>query len=262
MYSCYDGQNFWNTRPKKGGSNTRLNFADHDDEAINRLAAEDRFVELPDGVPVARLDHIVVEVADIEASHAHLTQTLQYPEAWPTGPFWPQALTSGVAVGGFNLELVQPLDRPARKDLTTLVFEPTDLDIAEQWVTDLGLTPTRAQKIEGDPELLSKRGFPSVLCKKPLEICTNILVEGDMPFPFFFCLYNPFLAERLNPLWFQPPHGRARKLLIPRCPGIDEFVVKAGYHASMKIQSTETGPAEISYDDGVLNLETLVFTPS
>src|SRR5690349_7194669 len=78
---------------------------------------------------LARLDHVIYSVPDIEAAHGKLTE--RFPEAWPIGRFWPNGITCGVALGGLNLELIQmDEDAPTEPIGLTLVFEPTSIDEA------------------------------------------------------------------------------------------------------------------------------------
>ncbi|CAN5705847.1 hypothetical protein BH11ARM2_BH11ARM2_07130 [soil metagenome] len=144
---------------------------------------------------IARLDHFILEVPDIAAAHADW-QSRGFSEAWPVGPFWPKALTSGIALGGVNLELVQPLEREP-KTTHTLVFEPKS--VAEGFAAMLreGLRPKLAPKVEPDPDLLALRGFPPEMQSEPQRICTNVVPAPGAPLDFFLCEYAPFLRKKL-----------------------------------------------------------------
>lgn len=147
---------------------------------------------------VARLDHVICEVSDIRLTHAEW-QDRGFPEAWPIGPFWPNALTSGICVGNFNLELYQPLDRvPCTPAIRTAVFEPTSVENAVATLSSLGIEHEVRMKTESDPDLLRLRGFSG---DNPELICTNI-VPLDNDYPFFLCLYAPYLKTRLSPASF------------------------------------------------------------
>jgi hypothetical protein len=151
-----------------------------------------------------RLDHVIAEVSDILESMAALLGA-GYPEAWPVGPFWPSALTSGVCAGTFNLELMQPLHRrPGAPAITTLVYEPVSADWAAAMLSEAGLAYEVREKVEPDADLLRLRGFSEADAAHPQRICTNV-VPTDPPFPFFFCDYAPFLKVRLDPARFEVP---------------------------------------------------------
>ncbi|CAN5479399.1 hypothetical protein BH11ARM1_BH11ARM1_10110 [soil metagenome] len=125
-------------------------------------------------------------------------KTLGFPEAWPVGPFWPSALTSGIALGGVNLEFVQPLNNPpSEASIQTLVFEPTRLSDAIRWYEGMGVAMELREKWEGDPTLLHLRGFEAV--DEPQLICRNLIPTQKPAFDFFLCEYSPFLKDRLSP---------------------------------------------------------------
>ncbi|HEY0868374.1 MAG TPA: hypothetical protein VGE01_13395 [Fimbriimonas sp.] len=152
-----------------------------------------------------RLDHVIAEVEDIEQAMAGMAAA-GYPTAWPVGPFWPGALTSGVSVGTFNVELYQPLDRdPARPLIRTLVYEPESVEHACSALDRFGIAYEVREKVEPDPSLLRLRGFSETESEVPQPICTNV-VPLDPPFPFFFCEYAPALKRRLAPGRFTVPH--------------------------------------------------------
>lgn len=147
-----------------------------------------------------RLDHVIYEVPDIAAAHARLVRV--FPEAWPVGPFWKPRLTSGAAIGGLNLELVELAGERPRG--TTLVFEPEGVEWAERVLADAGVPYATSEKVEPDPELLRLRGFDEAAARTPQSICTNVVpAREDLPFDFFFCAYAPFLKG-----WLSPAHPR------------------------------------------------------
>ncbi len=157
---------------------------------------------------IARLDHIICEVPDIRRAFQRLHAELGFPIAWPIGPFWPDALTAGLAFGGFNLELVESsIEKPAVPVVSTLVFEPTSILDVKAGLAKLGLAHRTVLKMEDDPELLCLRGFDSTQAETPQEICTNVIPHGVES--FFFCRYSPFLTERLAPSCFEGPYGEA-----------------------------------------------------
>lgn len=151
------------------------------------------------------LDHVIAVVPDIRATHGRLLGR-GFEEAWPIGPFWPAAQTSGLALGGLNLELVQPDSGVVAPRIETLVLAPTSY--AEGWAMAAPFAPEDREKIEPDPELLALRGFPPEMRREPQAICRNLYPsEGETPYPFFLCLYAPFLKARLAAANFAQPHG-------------------------------------------------------
>lgn len=140
-----------------------------------------------------RLDHVIVETGDILRTTRHLREALQFPEAWPIGPFWPRALTCGLCIGDFNLELVEPLDRDPELGLVQLVFAPCSLEEATQ------VAPGHRvfEKIESDPALLRMRGFERDRVTSPQPICLNVIPEPAQR--FFFCSYYEPLLTALAP---------------------------------------------------------------
>ncbi len=147
------------------------------------------------------LDHLIATVPDLRATHQRLLDA-GFDEAWPPGPFWPAAITSGIALGGANLELIQPDAGVPRARIDTLVLAPLTLEEGRAFWPDY----EEREKIEPDAALLALRGFPPELAAEPQTICTN-LYPVDSPYPFFLCLYSPFLRERLAPARFGAPHG-------------------------------------------------------
>jgi hypothetical protein len=144
----------------------------------------------PEPILAHRLDHIILETDDIRRDHKQLLQR-GYPEAWPIGPFWPYALTSGIHVGRFNLEFVEPLNRATDPNRLVLVFEPAESVDTNGW----------QEKIEPNPALLRLRGFDREGLDKPQLICRNSPVF-EQPIPHFFCDYMPALRQRLHPSKF------------------------------------------------------------
>ena len=149
---------------------------------------------------LARLDHIIYSVPNIEKSHRALLK--QYPEAWPVGRFWPDGLTSGIAIGGINLELIQfDVNPPVAGVGTTLVFQPTSFEDAVSAFARAGLPAVVVNKNENEPEKLRQRGFGESESQTPQWICRNLVPERpeDLPFDFFICEYAPFLRRHLSP---------------------------------------------------------------
>ncbi|MBN9501859.1 MAG: hypothetical protein BGO01_09730 [Armatimonadetes bacterium 55-13] len=148
---------------------------------------------------VKRIDHLICQVADIHAAHEYL-KSLGFPESWPIGPFWPHALTSGIAIGGVNLELMQPEEgAPERATIDMIVFEPYDTERNFHELQSAGFECHIFDKIEPDPELLALRGFDAAKAELPQRICRNILFDKATAIPMFFCEYVPFLRQRLGP---------------------------------------------------------------
>ncbi len=154
------------------------------------------------------LDHLIATVPDLQATHRRLLG-LGFGEAWPPGPFWPSATTSGIALGGANLELYQrhpiSVNTPvAEARIGTLVLAPDSLEEGRAFLS--GMAFEEREKVEASPKLLALRGFPPEMTAGPQPICTNLHPE-EPPYPFFLCLYAPFLRERLAPERFPMPHG-------------------------------------------------------
>lgn len=115
---------------------------------------------------LGRLDHLVLQVPEIESAHARLLG-LGFDEAWPIGRTWSYGPTSGIALGGINLELLQPDEDPPESPVVAeLVFTPDPR-------TPLETYGRVVEKIEPDPEKLAARGFPSSMRSRPQRICTN-----------------------------------------------------------------------------------------
>ncbi len=164
-------------------------------------------------VKARRLDHIILETDDILTDTDRLTQGNGFQIAWPIGPFWPNALTNGINVGAFNLELLQPLGRPADLARLVLVFEPESTEHGE-W----------SQKIESNPALLAMRGFPRSEINQPHIICRNTAMT-EHPIPHFFCDYVPFLKERLHPQKFRGNPARTLMKLSLTIPVVPENLI-------------------------------------
>ena len=188
---------------------------------------------------LARLDHVIRYVTDIEAAHREsLANGL---EAWPIGPFWPDALTSGIAVGGFNLELIQEEEPTTPLGIPCLAFEPTSLAVAEDRFRDCGIEFNRFEKIESDPALLRLRGFSETVSATPQPICTNLAPRDSeaLPFEFFLCGYAPFLRA-----WLSPDHPRfaalprVNRILYgtPDVVGARQLLDALGYAGGVEIE--------------------------
>ena len=194
------------------------------------------------------LDHVIATVPDLRATHGRLLDA-GFQEAWPPGPFWPSATTSGIARGGANLELVQPDAGVAVARIDTLVLAPASLDEGRAAFPLLAFV--EREKVEPDPALLALRGFPPD--SGPQTICTNLLPEAP-PYPFFLCLYVPFLRERLAPSRFPCPRGPVASLLL-RSPDPEATRrLFAGHLGPIGIE-VDLGPegvAEIRFSDGSL----------
>jgi|GEM_PF-1567383 len=152
-----------------------------------------------------RLDHLICEVDDIDFAVRLFVDRLGFPLAWPIGRFWPSGLTAGVALGGVNLEFIQPDENPpAVARIRTIVFEPVDVDLASRELSEVGVATVLREKMEPDPELLRLRGFSEQDAQTPQLICRNLLLEKPAPFDFFLCDYAQFLRDRLAPSAFSP----------------------------------------------------------
>ena len=165
----------------------------------------------------SRIDHLVLQVPDIVATHAAL-RALGFDEAWPVRRNWPHGPTSGIALGGINLELLQPdLDPPTRPALAEIVFAPKiGVPMAEYGEV--------VEKIESDPAKLAARGFPPQLRGEPQRICTNAFPGRDSLWPHFVCDYAPLLAHRLAQDSYGAPHGLVRRVEIGSLAVTPRFV--------------------------------------
>ncbi len=188
---------------------------------------------------LARLDHVIRYVGDIHATHHESLGSCV--EAWPIGPFWPDALTSGIAMGGFNLELIQEEVPATPLGIPCLAFEPTSLAIAEDRFRTCGIAFDRYEKVEGDSALLRLRGFTGADGATPQSICTNLAPRGsaNLPFEFFLCDYSPFLRA-----WLSPEHPRFAALArvarieygTPDVAGARQLLDSLGYAGSLQIE--------------------------
>ena len=184
------------------------------------------------------LDHLIATVPDIRATHRRLLG-LGFEEAWPIGPFWPVALTSGVALGGANLELVQPDAGADEARIETLVLAPADHKEAVAFMAPFN--ERQRDKDESDPHLLALRGFPPEMAARTQRICDNRYPgEGEAKYPFFLCLYAPFLKDRLAPSNFAAPRGSLTKLAL----------VAPEPEAVRRLFAGHLGPVELEVDTG------------
>ena len=213
-------------------------------------------------IRLGRLDHIVLQVPDIAAAHARLL-ALGFNEAWPVGRTWSVGLTSGVALGGINLEFSQPdEDPPMIAGLAELVFEPAP-------GVELSSYGRVVEKIESDPAKLAARGFPLEMRRGPQKICTNAF-PAQASWPWFVCDYAPFLRELLGSGRFASPHGEVRSATVgpssvrPRFADVSPDLSLGAFLAAARIAS---GPqidsgneSRIGFSDGRwLRLESLTF---
>lgn len=200
---------------------------------------------------LARLDHVIFHVPAIHEAHARLARA--FPEAWPIGRFWPMGRTSGLALGGINLELVQRDDPVEQPIGTTLVFEPSSLEAAQQRMRVAGIRSYFEEKVERDPTLLRLRGFPGAASRVPQTICTNLypVDPGPMepyPFDFFACDYSPFLKAWLsseNPRL--RTESRALRVLYgtPEPVRAQNLLLELGYMGAIEIEFTRADARSI-----------------
>ena len=224
---------------------------------------------------LSRLDHIICRVPDIERFHVQFRDELGFPEAWPIGRFWPDGRTSGIALGGVNLEFIQPdIDPPAKAIADTLVFEPTRLEAAERQFSLLGVPTHLFDKLESNPTLLEMRGFEGDRLGSEQLICRNLLLDSEFEIPMFLCGYVPMLKDRLgssNPS-MKSPYGR---VLSVECqlakPGDIWRLSQLGYLGTVELVQTElsfgmskvlgirleTGPVELKGIDPGLTVAAL-----
>ena len=197
-----------------------------------------------------RLDHVICRVPDIDRYHRHWTQELGFPEAWPIGRFWPDGKTSGIALGGINLELIQPdSDAPAAPVCDTLVFEPTDLVRGLEALGEVGIQAETFEKWEDNPELLRLRGFVGPDANHRQLICRNVFPKGDLPAPFFLCEYSPGLRRLLAEVTGPTPAGNviALKVHLPHRGSILRLG-DLGYLGQIELIQTEGrfGPFQVT----------------
>lgn len=168
-----------------------------------------------------RLDHLICEVPDIDEA-LDVWLGLGFPLAWPVGRFWPSGRTAGVALGGINLEFVQPDESaPSCATIRTLAFEPIDLDLAAAALAGQGISVEVFDKWESDPALLRLRGFDAAESQSPQLICRNAYPTEEPAFPFFFCAYSPPLAKRLAPFSFPDLHPVTHVMVATPNPAAD-----------------------------------------
>lgn len=173
-----------------------------------------------------RIDHLICEVADIEEAMRLFTKDLGFPVAWPIGRFWPQGMTSGVALGGINLEFIQPdHGAPSEARITTVVFEPVSLENAIARFQELGFPMELREKWEANPDLLRLRGFDERECQQPQLICRNLIPTSATPLDFFLCDYSPPMKARLSAEAFpEVPPVTAIVASLPN-PGEDSLML-------------------------------------
>lgn len=196
-----------------------------------------------------RIDHLIVSVPDIGRAFHTLTQESGFLEAWPIGRFWPAAQTAGVAVGGLNVELVQPDSHaPSTPEIKTIVFEPGDLDAAIAAIRQFGIGCERFEKYENNIELLKLRGFSDqLIAVRPPQgelICRNgIPREDQVPIDFFLCDYCPFLKRRLSPDNFPyVPGGGVIRIVVgtPTPAAAQELIQSLGYEGDIELEFAES----------------------
>ena len=195
----------------------------------------------------ARLDHIVLQVPGIEEAHARLL-SLGFAEAWPIGRTWTYGRTSGVALGGINLELLQPDEEPPdRPALAEIVFEPLPQVPLETYGRVV-------EKVESDSLKLIARGFSPAAADTPQRICTNAFPGADSPWPHFVCQYAPLLAHRLAAESYPTPYGIVRRVTIGPLRSHPRFVdppTRADLVQFLTMTSVKTGARLASGEDGV-----------
>lgn len=191
------------------------------------------------------LDHLIATVPDLGATHQRLLD-LGFDEAWPPGPFWPAATTSGIALGGANLELIQPDAGVSASRIDTLVLSYASLEEGMNFLKELDFEGR--EKIESDSNLLALRGFPPEMASTPQIICYNLYPE-DPPYPFFLCAYSRFLEEHLAPARFRAPRGplTGLSLIAP-----DPEAVRRRF-------SGHLGPIELNVDPGLAAVAAIRF---
>jgi catechol 2,3-dioxygenase-like lactoylglutathione lyase family enzyme len=196
-----------------------------------------------------RIDHLICGVPDIERALEFFHRELGFPIAWPIGRFWPGVRTCGIALGGLNLEFMEPdEEKPERATITTMAFEPTSLDAAEAALASLGIPFQRGEKVEPDPVLLRLRGFPDTT-REPQHICTNLVPEPPIEPELFVCSYSPFLKERLapeNPA-LAAPHGRVERIVLQMPePTLVMRIAELGYLGDVEIEATKGSRPRVS----------------
>lgn len=205
-----------------------------------------RYVLLSDtGHPspaLARLDHVICRVPDIDRYHRLYTQDLGFPEAWPIGRFWPEGRTSGIALGGINLELIQLDDETLEEPLCDrLVFEPTSISRAESEFAKAGYHVRRFEKWEEDAHLLQLRGFHVEPGDGAQLICVNLFPDESFPVPMFLCDYTPELKARLSiDRRGVAKYGRVTEVVVrAETPGLLTPLNRLGYVGDIAISVDE-----------------------
>lgn len=206
-----------------------------------------------------RIDHLICEVPDIVSTFEVLTRRWGFPEAWPIGRFWPEGRTCGVALGGANLELMQPdSGAPTTPRLSAIAFEPVDLSASSNAFVRSGIAADVREKWEADPALLQLRGLPAGA--GPQLICTN-LVPSSPSAPFFVCAYAPLLKARLSPARLGgPPAARLSSVLL-RGPDASQWRQAIGVLAEgpeLRIEESDDLDIELKMSSGPLDLYRLL----
>jgi len=208
-----------------------------------------------------RLDHLICRVPDIAFCHRRLLE-LGFPEAWPVGRFWPGGRTSGIGLGGVNLELIQPDDgAPSEPVCDTLVFEPVSLEAGEEAFARLGYRTERYEKWESDPELLMMRGFSEEGSQAEQLICKNLYPDPTFPVPLFLCEYSHGLSKRLSREQVgDPPMGPVTAVEVQMEAAGKLFVLsQIGYLGPVElVQREDLGPFRVTgvkFERGPLPLD-------
>ena len=143
-----------------------------------------------------RLDHLLCDVPDIDASFKLFHDRLGFPVAWPIGAYWPGGRMCGIALGGINLELIQLDTEPvAEARIRSIAFEPT-AEIGETLTTE-GIPYETFEKVESNDELLRLRGLPAG--QGPQLLCVNTIPqESALEFPLFACKYALAIRDKLS----------------------------------------------------------------
>lgn len=183
-----------------------------------------------------RLDHLLCDVPDIEGAFRLFTEELRFPVAWPIGRYWPQGRTCGVALGGANLEFIQPDESPPLEArIETLAFEPT----RELHSTlDAHGTPYEVfEKRESDAKLLRLRSLPDDQGEQLL--CVNTSPSEPMEFDLFACRYTPLLQEKLSPKNLRPSDGNELQEVVlghPFPDALERQLAKLGVEGGVRIR--------------------------
>lgn len=193
-----------------------------------------------------RLDHLLCDVPDIDAAFELFHQRLGFPVAWPIGRYWPTGRTCGLALGGINLELIQPdVKPPTNARIRGIAFEPTDR--AQEVLEQEGIPFKVVEKWETSPELLKLRGMP--IHSGAQLLCTN-LMPGDyaIEFPFFACNYSVTVKKRLRPeaLPLEDKNSVVGVLLGHPSPGrLGEQLQRLGIQEGVRLSVAQHGEKEV-----------------